>query len=68
MPLLSVKELSKELSVSEELIHDLIKRNEIVPWGGRARLGEPRFSTQRITQIKEKLIQLKMLSNAQKKS
>lgn len=45
MPLLSLEELSRELSVSSDSIQDLIDRRVIVPYGGRARLGEPRFST-----------------------
>ncbi len=44
MALLSIEELSQELSVSEEFLRELITRQVIIPYGGRARLGEPRFS------------------------
>jgi len=43
MTLLSVKELSEELSVSTEFIKELIDKQVITPYGGRARLGEPVF-------------------------
>jgi hypothetical protein len=57
MPLLSLEELSSELSVSCDSIRDLIARHVIVPYGGRARLGEPRFSTRMLPTIKQVLKQ-----------
>ena len=44
MALLSLEEVSRELSVSIELIRRLIANHVITPYGGKARLGEPRFS------------------------
>ena len=58
MPLLSVKELSNELSVSTEFIENLIKKRIIIPYGGRARLGEPRFSHRTIPNIRDKIQQI----------
>ena len=55
MPLLSLKELSNELSVPAEFIEDLIKKHIITPYGGRARLGEPRFSHNTIPNLREKI-------------
>ncbi len=55
MPLLSLKELSQELSVPTEFIEDLINRQIITPYGGKARLGEPRFSNNTITNIRKKI-------------
>jgi hypothetical protein len=55
MALLSVEELSRELSVSMEFIRELISREVIIPYGGRARLGEPRFSRETIPQIRSKV-------------
>ncbi len=55
MALLSVEELSRELSVSMDFIRDLISREVIIPYGGRARLGEPRFSAETIPQIRRKV-------------
>ena len=55
MPLLSLDELSKELSVSCECIKELIDKQIITPYGGRARLGEPRFSTRTLPDIRTKL-------------
>jgi hypothetical protein len=52
MALLSVEDLSRELSVSEEFITDLIDRQVITPYGGRARLGEPRFSSQALPHLR----------------
>jgi len=55
MPLLSLEELSKELSVPCEFIKELIDKEIITPYGGRARLGEIRFSTKTIPDIRTKL-------------
>jgi hypothetical protein len=55
MTLLSVEELSRELSVSIELLHELIAKEVLTPYGGKARLGEPKFSRTNIQIIKEKL-------------
>jgi len=55
MPLLSLKELSQELSVPTEFIEDLINRQIITPYGGKARLGEPRFSHKTIPTIRKKI-------------
>jgi hypothetical protein len=55
MALLSVEELSQELSVPMEFIKELISREVIIPYGGRARLGEPRFSAEAIPQIRNKV-------------
>jgi hypothetical protein len=55
MPLLSIAELSQELSVPQEVIAQLITQNVIIPYGGRARLGEPRFSTRSLPELKAKL-------------
>ena len=56
MSLLSVEELSRELSVSSSQISELIDRNIIVPYGGKARLGEPRFSRRSVAKIKSLLM------------
>ena len=53
MALLSMEELSQELSVSKKLIKELIDKKVITPYGGRARLGEPRFSRNTISRIRE---------------
>ena len=55
MPLVSLEELSKELSVPCEHLKELIKKKIITPYGGRARLGEPRFSTRKLPDIRAKL-------------
>ena len=55
MALLSVEDLSRELSVPMEFIRDLISREVIIPYGGRARLGEPRFSAEAVPQIRHKV-------------
>ena len=55
MPLLSIKELSMELSIPIEFIQDLIDKQLLTPYGGRARLGEPRFSTATLSKIKKKI-------------
>lgn len=55
MRLLSVEDLSDELSVSTDYIRELIDKQVIIPFGGRARLGEPRFSTRDIPVIREKI-------------
>lgn len=52
MALLSIEELSEELSVPEDFLRELISRQVIIPYGGRARLGEPRFSTQALPQLR----------------
>jgi len=56
MPLLSISELAKELSVSKESITKLIDQEIITPYGGRARLGEPRFSTKKLSDIRTKVL------------
>ena len=58
MTLLSLEELSNELSVPTEFIEDLIEKQIITPYGGRARLGEPRFSRKIIPNIREKIEKL----------
>ena len=55
MALLSVMELSQELSVSIELIEEMIDKKIITPYGGKARLGEPRFSKNTISNIRKKI-------------
>ena len=55
MSLLSLSELAYELSVSKEYLSKLIKQQVIIPYGGKARLGEPRFSTNNISDIRAKL-------------
>ena len=55
MLLLSIEELSRELSVPAEFITELINREVLTPHGGRARLGEPRFSSQAIPHIRMKV-------------
>ena len=55
MPLLSLSELAKELSVSKESIATLIDKEIITPYGGKARLGEPRFSTTKLSDIRIKI-------------
>ena len=55
MPLLSIEELSRELAVPAEFIAELINREVITPHGGRARLGEPRFSSTAIPHIRSKV-------------
>ncbi|MBN1292536.1 MAG: hypothetical protein JXB48_11915 [Candidatus Latescibacteria bacterium] len=52
MSLISLNELAKELAVSRESIARLIEQEIITPYGGKARLGEPRFSTKNLTDIK----------------
>jgi hypothetical protein len=55
MPLLSLSELANELSVPQEVIVKLIHKNILIPYGGKARLGEPRFSTRSLSEIRSKL-------------
>jgi len=55
MHLLSVEELSKELSVPCEYLRELIDKKIIIPYGGRARLGEPRFSPRNLPDLRIKL-------------
>ena len=55
MPLFSVTELARELSVQQETITALITQNVLIPYGGKARLGEPRFSTRNLPEIRAKL-------------
>ena len=55
MALLSLKELSQELYVPIELIEKLIDKQIITPYGGKARLGEPKFSSKNIFVIREKI-------------
>lgn len=56
MPLLTLSELSQELSVSKEVIAKLIDDNIITPYGGKARLGEPRFSRRSLDRIRTTVI------------
>lgn len=55
MALLSIEELSRELSVSLELIEEMISKEVLTPYGGRARLGEPRFSSTSISDIRKQI-------------
>lgn len=55
MSLISLDELSKELSVPSKSIKELIDKKIITPYGGRARLGEPKFSTRTLPEIRAKL-------------
>jgi hypothetical protein len=55
MPLLSIEELSRELAIPVEFITELINREVITPYGGRARLGEPRFSSRAIPHLRSKV-------------
>ena len=55
MTLLSIEELSRELAVPLEFITELIKREIITPYGGKARLGEPRFSVKAVPEIRAKI-------------
>ena len=55
MSLLSLSELAYELSVPKEYLSKLIKQQVLIPYGGKARLGEPRFSTKNISDIRAKL-------------
>jgi hypothetical protein len=55
MTLLSLEELSRELSVPLEFITELIKREIITPYGGKARLGEPRFSAKAVPELRDKI-------------
>ena len=55
MPLITIDELSLELSMPRESLIELIDQHVITPYGGRARLGEPRFSTQALPDLKTKL-------------
>lgn len=55
MTLLSLEELSNELSVPTKFIEDLIEKQIITPYGGRARLGEPRFSRKNIPTIRKQI-------------
>jgi hypothetical protein len=55
MPLITIDELSLELSMPRESLMELIDQHVITPYGGRVRLGEPRFSTQALPDLKTKL-------------
>ena len=55
MSLISLSELAKELSVSQEQLKKLINEKILIPYGGKARLGEPRFSKRNLSQIRAKL-------------
>ena len=55
MRLLSVEELSRELAVPSDYLRELIDKNIIIPFGGRARLGEPKFSPRSLSVIRSKL-------------
>jgi len=58
MPLISIEELSQELSVPADFLADLVTREVIIPYGGRARLGEPRFSRASLPGLRSKVIGL----------
>jgi hypothetical protein len=53
--LLSVQEVSLQLSVPAAVIEDLIEKKIITPYGGRARLGEPRFSSKSLAELREQI-------------
>ncbi len=55
MALLSLEELSSELSVPTQLLEELINKHIITPYGGRARLGEPKFSHKTLPAIRKKI-------------
>ncbi len=55
MSLISIEELSQELSVPADFLADLVTREVIIPYGGRARLGEPRFSRSSVPGLKSKV-------------
>ena len=55
MPLISISDLAKELSVSKESITKLIDNKIITPYAGKSRLGEPRFSTKNLSDIRTKI-------------
>ena len=55
MALLSIEEVSQELSVSVDLIRRLIENRIIIPYGGKARLGEPRFAQTMLPSLREKI-------------
>jgi hypothetical protein len=55
MSLLSVQEVSFQLSVPAAVIEELIEKKIITPYGGRARLGEPRFCSQSLVEIREQI-------------
>lgn len=64
MPLLSLSDISRELSVSRDLIEELIEQKVITPFGGRARLGEPRFSTRTLPDIRAELLRRNNLAES----
>ena len=55
MMLLSINELSRELSVPAEVLENLVERRIITPYGGRASLAELRFSRNSIPAIRRKI-------------
>ena len=55
MALISLEELSREISVPVEFIADLVNREVITPYGGRARLGEPKFSSAAVSTLRTKV-------------
>jgi hypothetical protein len=55
MVLLTLEELSHELSVPCDFIYDLINKKILIPFGGRARLGEPKFSQHNLAEIRSKV-------------
>jgi len=55
MTLITVEELSLLLSVPTELLNELIAKEILTPFGGKARLGEPRFSRNNINIIRERV-------------
>jgi len=56
MTLLSLEELSQELSVPLDVIKEMINKKVITPYGGKARLGEPRFSRNSLSHIRDKIV------------
>jgi hypothetical protein len=55
MYLISLDDLAKELSVSIDTLRELIEKQILTPYGGNARLGEPRFSKTNISYIRDKI-------------
>mgnify|MGYP000872182062 CR=1 FL=1 len=62
MSLISIEELSQELSVPADFLADLVTREVIIPYGGRARLGEPRFSRASVPVLRTKVAGLYAVS------
>ena len=55
MPLLSLEELAREIDIPVSIIRELIDDNIIIPHGGRARIGEPRFSFRAVPHIRKQV-------------